>query len=175
MVCSSIHVTKALVIVIYHMVGTDDNLTAYRCITLFILCLIITKVITEDAREIHAIKDVSVTFNGRILIEQKLAKANSIKTIQPRNNSQWDFKRVKEEFMYWFISIVVRSLILGHSLNKSLNKFRIAVNMIRSSHYFSLIIILSIILETKTCFLSLQQQMLSVSLSVTLLIVLFWM
>lgn len=58
-ICSALHLTKAIVIVIYHYIGTQDQLTLYRCFTLLLMSLVFVRVITLDNRVEMIYMDVS--------------------------------------------------------------------------------------------------------------------
>ncbi|XP_045185435.2 uncharacterized protein LOC123543432 [Mercenaria mercenaria] len=55
---SSIHVTKALAVIIYYMIGTEDQLSLYRCVTLYILSVVIVRITSLDGQTDHQVKDV---------------------------------------------------------------------------------------------------------------------
>ena len=59
-ICSAVHFTKALVVVIYHYIGTHDHLTLYRCVTLLFMSLVLIRVISLDTRVELMVKDVSI-------------------------------------------------------------------------------------------------------------------
>lgn len=56
-ISSSVHVSKALTVIIYHMIGTEDQLTMYRCITLYILSAVIVRIISLEGQLVQ-VKDV---------------------------------------------------------------------------------------------------------------------
>ncbi|KAL4233802.1 Pleckstrin y domain-containing A member 1 [Mactra antiquata] len=55
---SSIHVTKAIVVIIYHLIGTEDDLSIYRCITLYLLSAVIVRIISMDTHSHSSVKEV---------------------------------------------------------------------------------------------------------------------
>ncbi|XP_060575028.1 uncharacterized protein LOC132732568, partial [Ruditapes philippinarum] len=57
-VSSSVHVTKALAVMIYYMIGTEDELTIYRCVTLYVLSAVIVRIISLEGQSDHQVKDV---------------------------------------------------------------------------------------------------------------------
>ena len=50
--------TKALAVIIYDMIGTEDELTVYRCVTLYVLSTVIVRIISLEGQGDHQVKDV---------------------------------------------------------------------------------------------------------------------
>ena len=57
--CSAVHFTKALVIVMYHYTGSHDQLTVYRCCTLLVMSLVFIRVIYLDNLVNMMLKEVN--------------------------------------------------------------------------------------------------------------------
>lgn len=57
--CSALHATKAMVIIIYDVLGAEEPFSLFRAVTLFALSAVIVRVISYDGQQERVVKDVS--------------------------------------------------------------------------------------------------------------------
>lgn len=57
-VCAAVHITKVLAVIIYLLIGTEDQLTLYRCVTLYVLSAVIVRIISHDSTVDTQVKGV---------------------------------------------------------------------------------------------------------------------